>query len=231
MVYLGSNRQSPVDVWYYMNPTQTRILHYLKDHPAASAAEISRALGMTVANIRYHLNSLETAGSVEVEISTIKKGRGHPVHLYHLSTLAQQHNLGCLAEILLTELINQANPEAGTSLADTLADRLIQNGSQLALLHLKQAPLTQYLTNLAQALEPFHYQARWEAHPASPHFIFAQCPYRVIVDRHPILCQMDARLLEKMLSRPVKQIARIGQGTPTATSCIFEIARQRPPTT
>ncbi len=59
-----------------MNPTQTRILQYLKAHPAAAAAAISRALGMTTANIRYHLNSLEQAGLIEVEVSSLARGAG-----------------------------------------------------------------------------------------------------------------------------------------------------------
>ena len=214
-----------------MNPTQTRIVQYLRTHPAATASAISQALGMTPANIRYHLAALEKAAWVEIEISPLPKSRGHPAHLYHLSPAAQPHNLACLADSLLTELLHAADPEAVRSLADTLANRLIQKGSHLAELQLKQGHLTQSLTTLAQELDLFHYQARWEAHPAAPHFILGLCPYRVIVDRHPILCQMDALLLEKMLSRPVKQIARIGQGDPAATSCIFEIQFQHPITT
>jgi predicted ArsR family transcriptional regulator len=210
-----------------MNPTQTRILQYLKAHPAAAASAISQALGMTAANIRYHLNNLEQAGLIEVEVRPLEKGRGHPVHLYHLSIQAQPHNLDCLTDILLAELMKEATPEASSFLAQTLAEQLIQKGSHLTALPLKPGHLTQRLTSLAQALDPFHYQARWEAHTGSPHFIFGQCPYRAIVERHPVLCQMDAFLLEKRLARPVRQVAKVGQGSPVATTCVFEIDLQR----
>ena len=210
-----------------MNPTQTRILQFLKAHPAAAASAISRGLGMTAANIRYHLIFLEQAGLIEVEVSPLEKGRGHPAHLYHLSIHAQQHNLVCLADILLAELMKEATPEASRLLAQTLAERLIQKGSNLTVPPLKQSHLTQRLTGVAQSLYPFHYQARWEAHTGSPHFMIGQCPYLAIIDRHPVLCQMDAFLLEKLLSRPVRQVAKIGQGSPVSTTCIFEIDLQQ----
>jgi predicted ArsR family transcriptional regulator len=206
-----------------MNQTQTRIMQYLKSHPGASASVISQALGMTTANIRYHLTSLEEAHLVEVEVSTLTKGRGHPVHLYHLNIYAQPHNLDCLADILMSEFIDEANPEINYSQAVTMADRLIRKGRNLTEARLKPNRLTQSLTQVAQSLDQFHYQARWEAHTGSPQFIFGECPYRAIVDRHPILCLMDALLLKKLLSRPVKQTARIGQGAPLSTSCIFEV--------
>lgn len=210
-----------------MNPTQTRILQYLKPHPAAAASAISQALGMTAANIRYHLHSMEQAGLIEVEVRPLEKGRGHPVYLYHLSIQAQPHNLDCLAEILFAELMKDATPEASILLAQTLAERLIQQGSHLTALPLNQSHLTQRLTGLAQAFDEFHYQARWEAHTGSPHFMFGQCPYGAIVERYPVLCQMDAFLLEKLLSRPARQVAKIGQGSPVATTCVFEIGLQR----
>jgi predicted ArsR family transcriptional regulator len=213
-----------------MNPTQTRILQYLKAHPAAAAVAISQALGMTAANIRYHLNSLEQGALIEVEVSPLAKGRGHPAYLYHVSIHAQQHNLDFLADILLAELMKEATPEASSPIvAQTLAERLIQKGSHLTALP-KQNHLTQRLTSVVQWLDPFHYQARWEAHSGSPHFMFGQCPYLAIVDRHPVLCQMDAYLLEKLLARPVRQVARIGQASeasPVSTTCIFEIDLQR----
>ncbi len=210
-----------------MNPTQTRILQYLKEHPSAAASAISQALGMTAANIRYHLHALEQGGLVEVEVRPLDKGRGHPVYLYHVSLQAQPHNLDSLAEILLAELMKDATPEASSRLAQTLAERLIQKGNHLATPPLKHKHLTQRLTALAQALDEFHYQARWEAHTGSPHFIFGHCPYRVIVERQPVLCQMDACLLEKLLARPARQVAKIGLGSPAATTCIFEIDLQR----
>jgi predicted ArsR family transcriptional regulator len=211
---------------FSMNQTQTRILQYIKGHPAAAVSAISRALGMTAANIRYHLNSLEQSGLIEVEVSSLVKGRGRPVHLYHLSIHAQQHNLDCLADILLTSMMKEASPETFSPLAETLAEQLILKGG-LTGLQLKQSHLTQRLTSLAQSLDQFHYQARWEAHTGSPHFMFGLCPYRAIIERHPVLCRMDTFMLEKLLSRPVRQVARIGQGSPVATTCIFEIGMQR----
>jgi predicted ArsR family transcriptional regulator len=210
-----------------MNPTQNRILQYLKSHPASAASAIALALGMTTANIRYHLNALELAGLIEVKVSPLEKGRGHPAHLYHLSLQAQPHHLDGLVDILMAELFEGVAPDGAHSLAERMAERLIQQDAKLTGLQLKQSPLTQRLTALAQSLAPFHYQARWEAHAGSPHFLFSQCPYRAVIDRHPVICQMDAYLLEKLLSRPVRQVARIGQGVPAATTCIFAVELQR----
>ncbi len=143
-----------------------------------------------------------------------------------MSLQAQPHNLDRLADILLAELMKTTPPEASRPLlAQTLAEQLIQKMSPLTALPGPNR-LTQRLTSVAQALDRFHYQARWEAHTGCPHFIFGQCPYRSIVDQHPVLCQMDALLLEKLLARPIRQVARTGQASgasPVATTCVFEI--------
>ncbi len=209
-----------------MNPTQTRILQYLRNHPAATTAAISRALGMTPANIRHHLHILQGTGLIEASVSPSAKSRGRPELLYQLSLQAQSQNLHCLLDILLEILESQPASGTGAPLAQMLAEQLIKRGKNLAALQPMKSHLTQRLTAVSQSLDQFQYQARWEAHTSGPRFIFSQCPYLALVDRHPILCQMDVYLLEKLLSRSIRQISRIRQGTPQAAACIFEVGLQ-----
>jgi len=209
-----------------MNTTQIRILAYLKAHPESSAAEISRAFRMTPANIRYHLHLLEGSGYLEVRKYPLPEGRGHPLHRYRLGVQAQPHNLDCLADILLNVAAKGA-PDARDGIAKTLSEQLFQRMADRAGNSKGKINLTQRLTYIAHLLEAYQYQARWEAHSGAPRFIFGHCPYLAILASHPELCQMDRLLLEKLVQKPVKQIARIGQGSPASPTCVFTINLQK----
>jgi predicted ArsR family transcriptional regulator len=59
--------------------SRQKILDYFRMHPIASAGELSRAMLMTPANARHHLNILVEQGAlVQVGERAPAKGRGRP---------------------------------------------------------------------------------------------------------------------------------------------------------
>jgi predicted ArsR family transcriptional regulator len=214
MANLPNDRPHPSKI--YGKGTQERILDYLHDHPAVSITEISRALAMTRANIRHHIEILLAQERVTEAGKTQPPGRGRPMHVYRLSERAQLHNLDQLAGALLAEYL--AGAESGV-----IDQALKRVATRIAGEPLPGARhLTQRLTASNRRLNELNYNAHWEAHADAPHVLFGHCPYAVMLKDHPELCRMDAFLLEHLLASPVHQTARRGDKN-QSPYCVFLI--------
>ncbi len=203
-----------------MPSTRTRIIQYLKVNPDSAAAEIGQALSMSAANIRHHLHVLDQAGLVEFTKFLPPNGRSHPIYRYHLTSRSQLNNLDILADILLQELSMRSTSVDFDLLLHSVANHLM---NRMDFHSTANRHLTPRLTETVLCLNEFNYQSRWEARSPSPLFIFGHCPYFIILDRHPEMCQMDQFLLEKLIQTPVKQSAQVGKGSPPSPICSFAI--------
>lgn len=203
-----------------MSPsTRKRVLDYLVEHRRASAPELSRALSMTRANMRYHLEKLLADGAIEPEppkADAIKE-RGRPIQVFRLSMTTRPNNLVQLANILLDQAFagNLSESHKGPLLSKLA--RCLAGDEELS------PRLTQRLNRAVQLLNQKRYQARWEARAAAPHVTFRNCPYAAILPDHPELCQMDALLLEYLLQLPVEQTARMDIFSGKPAACVFSI--------
>jgi len=77
---------------------------------------------------------------------------------------------------------------------------------------------------MAEAIEKLNrqqYQASWEASPTGPRLILRNCPYAVILEKHPELCCMDEALISKLLDQPVQQTAKLERQPDGAPHCAF----------
>jgi predicted ArsR family transcriptional regulator len=188
--------------------SRQRVYQYIQSQRAVTAGDISRALRMTPANARHHLDILEQEGLVQTAGVRPAEGRGRQAKIYTMSQPAQGNNLAGLAHALLEEIPPGA--------AQRLAERLV--GPQP-----KPRHLTLRLAALAQRLNELHYQARWEARASGPIVLLENCPYAAIIDLHPELCQMDAALLEEMLGSQVEQRARLERDRRGGRFCMFQV--------
>lgn len=196
-----------------MNLTQKRIITYLQDHNYASAAELAGEFGMTVANIRHHLKILMENETIEIVEVRKLPGKGRSTYFYHRMPETLEHNLDGLIQALLdTGLENLTEPQKVDYLKRLAAwlgpTRMTLSGSQGS-----------QLTQVIQILNQMHYKARWEAHSDAPHIYFNQCPYWLILPKHPELCQVDKFLLENLTGLSASQKAKIGP----SRSCQFLI--------
>jgi predicted ArsR family transcriptional regulator len=203
-----------------MKPTRTLILDYLEIHRVAIASEISRALKVTPADIRHHLNLLKQEGLVETCGLRKASGRGRPSRLFRLSQQKLGENLGILASALLDEIQEQL-PENQQSMALHRIARRIRGGVSIP------GNLSQRLVQATRRLNELNYQARWEAHPEAPQVIFEHCPYAAILEKHPEICSLDSYLLEDLLVTPVSQLAKLAKDTRGATYCKFRVHERK----
>ena len=194
-----------------MNVTTTRhkVLAYLSKNRTASAREVSRALKMSIANVRHHLRVLVSDGRLELTSVRGADKRGRPEKVYSLPRAALGDNLPALADALLTEAASGVRIEA-------LAQRLAGESN------FASQPLAKRLNLTVEKLNQMNYHARWEAGSEGPRIIFSHCPYAAIIDKHPELCQMDAEILKEWMGQPATQIFKIGKDG--SSVCVFVIS-------
>ena len=107
-----------------MQTTRQHILDYLDTERSASARELARAFGMTVANLRHHLKVLQARGLVTVVAERPAGGRGRPKLLFGLSGAARTENTRGLASALLHILAAPELPKRLSTRLKRLAEQL-----------------------------------------------------------------------------------------------------------
>ena len=201
-----------------------RILAYLQSHHGVTAAEVSRALRVTPANIRHHLSILAADGRAKVvgerrpagNAAGAGQGRGRPVKVYGLGDTASGDNLSGLADAVLGQWIAGLPPDQRDSALGALAARLadVPVGE-------RSGPIIRRLAQAMTRLNELHYRARWEAHAQGPRVIFEHCPYAAILEKHPELCRMDGFLLEELLGADITQSVRLELNVRGLPFCMF----------
>jgi predicted ArsR family transcriptional regulator len=206
-----------------MKTSRQRVLEFIQSHRGVSAAEISRALQMTEANARHHLDILEVQGLVEVVGQAPAQGKGRPRRLFGLAEHALGHNLDGLADVLLGGLAAALPPQDFEPFLKKAAQSL--KGEQGKPGRKISASLTQRLFNAVQRLNELNYLARWEAHAEAPRLILGRCPYAAILPEHPELCRFDGYLLESLAEAPVTQTARLARDARGLPHCVFALKK------
>ena len=204
-----------------MKPTRQRILDYLENHRTVTADDLSRALQVTAADIRYHLSVIVEEKKVERINVRPGNGRGRPAGLYSLAQSIKEEPLTPLTDALLNVLFVFNSMEMQQNFMVQLVNHLARQ-SEVS----KSTTGTSLTKRILRAILRFNdlgYQARWEAHAVSPRIILGNCPYNAILNNHPELCQMDALLLENLLKTPVRQIVRKESCSYGVNQCVFVI--------
>lgn len=194
-----------------------RILAYFESHPAASPADVARALQVTPANVRHHLGILLADGRIQPLGLRPQPGKaGRPQQLFGLSETRLGENFSALADIALREWLAALPAEARAQAVGLLAGQILPAAENM-----RAWPVTRRLAFLCEKLSALGYQARWEARPAGPRVVLAHCPYAAILGRHPELCRMDALILENILDFSIFQQARREKNEAGLPVCIF----------
>jgi predicted ArsR family transcriptional regulator len=187
-----------------MKPTRQRLLDILKNKPNCTAAELSRALQLTQADVRHHLVNMVAEGLIVITGHQRGGRRGRPARQYSIAAAVHGDNFDLLSSALLEVSLQNLSPSGQRAyfqrVASHLAGENIPNGA-----------LAQRLVGTVEKLNELGYQARWEAHADSPHLILEHCPFADLLPKHPELCQLDASLLEILLREPVIQIESLTQ--------------------
>jgi predicted ArsR family transcriptional regulator len=199
--------------------SREKILGHLEAQKSATAAQLSRALQVTPADIRYHLGLLVEAGKIEIGGKITTHERGRPSQIYRLAPRARQDNLTGLVRALLETIQKQSSYIELQDIARRLSDSA---GRQVP----RAGPR---LLQAVKHLNALHYQARWEAHANAPQMLLGNCPYAEIIADHPELCQLDATLLEQLTGFKAQQTEKLQPNQEGAIYCRFLLQPQPAP--
>lgn len=169
--------------------TRQEIIQLLQKKRFATARELSQALGTTEQNIRYHMKILERENLIRIsgKQKFLPDSIGRKSLVYRLSENVSEDNLSHLVGASLKLLRKKSLKDKALFLQ--LAKEMFPPGRPLS-------GNVDRLNNAIQRLNHHHYNARWEARPDGPHFLFNNCPYSTLLPIHPELCRLDCTILE-----------------------------------
>lgn len=199
--------------------TSQLILDYLSEHPGATVRQLSRALRLTPADIRYHLSKLIQQDLVSIVQTKISGERGRPARIYTLNQQIKPNNILSLTQAALTILFGKSAADKN-SILENLADQMMPYNTRIS------ASLTQKIIHLIGRLNQSGYSARWEARSKGPCLIFSNCPYRPLLAQFPELCEMDRLILQNHLSAKIILDHHIHPHEPEPETCHFTVLQK-----
>lgn len=199
--------------------TSQLILEYLSEHPGMTVRQLSRALRLTPADIRYHLSKLIQQDLVSIVQTKISGERGRPARIYTLNQQIKPNNILSLTQAALTILFGKSEADKN-SILENLADQMMPYSTRIP------ASLTQKIIHLIGRLNQSGYSARWEARSKGPCLIFSNCPYRPLLAQFPELCEMDRLILQNQLSAKIILDHHIHPNEPEPETCQFTVLQK-----
>lgn len=199
--------------------TSQLILEYLSEHPSVTVRQLSHALRLTPADIRYHLSKLVQQDLVSAVQTKYSGERGRPARTYTLNQQIKPNNILSLTQTALTILFGKAAADKN-SILENLADHMMPYNTIIS------ASLTQKIIHLIGRLNQSGYSARWEARSKGPCLIFSNCPYRPLLAQFPELCEMDRLILQNHLSAKIILDHHIHPHEPEPETCQFTVLQK-----
>lgn len=175
-----------------MQYTRKQIIEYLKIHHTASVPELSKALSLTLGNIRYHIKELESQQILEYAVGMEpNKSRGRPVLRYQLTLNSMDHNLIPLLKSILKHHTSGLDESERSKFYHEIANLMVSQIEQ------SRSP-THRIQHTIQWLNSHHYHARWEAYATGPRIILNQCPYQALLPDFPEICDLDVEIISQL---------------------------------
>lgn len=174
--------------------TSLLITNFMQENPPTTVKELSEKLNLTKADIRYHIKKLIKSNTVKSISSESSLSRGRPAARF---ILVESNLTGNLLELLNGFFeIHHNDPDLYLILGKIIADKMQISPEKNLLIQ---------LNNLLPKLNERSYKARWETHLSGPVIFFHNCPYRMILDNYPQLCEMDRIILSTILKKQIIQ--------------------------
>jgi len=172
--------------------TRDRIILYLQKHPRAGTAALSRALGVTLQDARYHLASLEAAGQVVRDEQSSPAQRGRPRHYYQLNPGSLAGRTAPLLDALLDLYLKGQDSDGSPGRTRTLAEKICGEDFRSV-----RSPAMR-VNRAIHKMAGLGYLIRWEARPHGPRVFIDHSPFAAACRGHPAADQLDQDILEAL---------------------------------
>jgi predicted ArsR family transcriptional regulator len=198
--------------------TRQKIIGILEKNGVSSAALLSAELGLTKANIQYHLQKLMADNTIEALSDSSSAGEpGRPRRFFRLMQDQRPENLIGLLTATLDEL-SATHGRISDEILMRIAERLAGESTTL--------PPVPRFNQVVNWLNKSGYQSHWETHQKGPCFIYRNCPYAAIWPRHPELCILDQAILHHLTGFEVVGEMHIYPQKQAAGYCVFRLLSQ-----
>jgi predicted ArsR family transcriptional regulator len=186
-----------------MKKTRDRILFALLQTPRSSVAEIAEQVGINAISVRHHLTNLQAEGLILLEEE--RHGVGRPRLVYSLSCKGLEKfpsKYLKLTSKLLSIFEDKFSENEMKGIMDDLGSSLIEDYPNI---HQLQLPTR--LDEAQNILAQGSYSFLWEEKPNGDFLIYEiSCPYRLLVEDHPIVCFLGKKLIENLIGENIEKI-------------------------
>jgi predicted ArsR family transcriptional regulator len=204
--------------------TRDRVARLLLERGSATAADLGKALGLSPAAIRRHLDALLVEGGVTCreQPAQSQRGRGRPAKVFLLTDEARRrqgrHTYDDLAAAALRWVAAQGGEDAVIAFA---ADRVaaLEARCRAAMADAGDDPLAR-AEALACALTAEGYAASATTIASGGQLCQHHCPVAHVAAEFPQLCEAETRAISQLVGTHVQRLATIAHGDGVCTTHI-----------
>jgi predicted ArsR family transcriptional regulator len=176
--------------------TSKSILYYLVRNSSATAAELSRSLDLTKADIHYHLRKLQRDGEIEAGMLKTSRGAGRPARSYKRVETPPLKLTRLITSVLLEELMQTVPSETRTTrLSEHIAKEILTCCPSS---HNNTSSPTVRLNNLVDELKTFGFILRWEARKKGPQLFFDREAFSLLIEDNGLVAKIMAALADQI---------------------------------
>ena len=198
-----------------MQETRRQILEILFNGGKATVDEIASNLrqrrkdSITSVTVRHHLSRLQDEGLVSAPHMRHRSSPGRPRHIYQLTN----HGASFFPnnyEQMTIQLVKKINSQLPSSTANVILEGIADDMAIEA--DIPDGNLEERLEAVVLFLNSKGYDAKWETHTSGFILSTSSCPYHHVAQESESLCQLDMRLISKMLGTVPRLQSRISHG-------------------
>jgi predicted ArsR family transcriptional regulator len=204
--------------------TRDRVITLLLERGSATAGELGKALGLSPAGIRRHLDAMLADGMVASRIRPVRghRGRGRPAKVFALTEAARlscaPHTYDDLATAALRWIARNGGSEAVASFAAEQVSTL-EERCRAAMADANAEPLARARA-LARALSAEGYAASATTIATGGQLCQHNCPVAHVAAEFPQLCEAETEVISRLVGTHVQRLATIANGDGVCTTHI-----------
>jgi predicted ArsR family transcriptional regulator len=205
-----------------MQSTRRYILDILRSRGQATVDDIVHELQqrrgtITPVTVRHHLMILQQEELITSPELRRRNSPGRPQHVYALTEKAKEHfpnNYQKLASGLLEAMRKQLPPEGVNVILEGVAEGLANEAD------IPNLPLSERLELVVDYLTSQGYEASWEITDDGYVLHTSNCPYHHLADKDISLCEMDMRLVARLVGVVPRRMGHMANGDATCAYLI-----------
>jgi predicted ArsR family transcriptional regulator len=205
--------------------TRDRVAQLLLERGSATAVELGRALGLSPAAIRRHLDALLSDGDVtcrEQYSAQGQRGRGRPARAFLLTDEARRRQGGHTYDDLAAAALRWIAAEGGAQAVGAFAAERVaalEARCRAAMADAGDDPLAR-AEALAGALTAEGYAASATAIASGGQLCQHHCPVAHVAAEFPQLCEAETQVISQLVGTHVQRLATIAHGDGVCTTHI-----------